>query len=68
MGYLRKVEVWLLHPALNEFIDLKGCKAMKIKKVQQMIIHMVDTDEEENYHYIRYGKNSWMVGMGESDE
>ena len=41
---------------------------MKIKNVQPMKGFYVDTDEPDYYQYIRYGKDNWMVRMGESYE
>ena len=41
---------------------------MKITEVTKVICFFIETDDEDNYMYNRYGANNWTVRMGESDE
>ena len=41
---------------------------MKITEVTKVICFFIETDDEDNYMYNRYGVNNWTVRMGESDE
>lgn len=41
---------------------------IKITNIAQSTIYLVETDESEYPNYIRYGTNSWMQSIGESDE
>lgn len=41
---------------------------MKITEVTKVICFFIETDDEYNYMYNRYGANNWTVRMGESDE
>ena len=41
---------------------------MKILNVTPISGFIVETDEDEQFNYTRYGADSWYVKMGESDE
>lgn len=41
---------------------------MKIKEVSNSEILSIETDEDEQFQYLRFSKSSWYVWMGESLE
>lgn len=41
---------------------------MNITKIREVTVHQVTTDEKDYREYARYGPESWMVRMGESEE
>ncbi len=41
---------------------------MKVKSISSKLVHFMETDEDEYFNYIRYGKDAWFNTMGESDE
>ena len=41
---------------------------MKITEVTKIVCFLIETDDEDNYMYTRYGADNWTARMGESDE
>ena len=41
---------------------------MKFKAVEEITIHIIETDDAERFHYTRYGPDCWFITMGNSEE